>query len=59
MKKTFKRIILLGLSAVMLTSVLPGTIAASAATVDTGDSHSSEYEGMASGCEEIEFFKAQ
>lgn len=43
----------------MLTSVLPGTIAASAATVDTGDSHSSEYEGMASGCEEIEFFKAQ
>ena len=57
MKKTFKRIILLGLSAVMLTSVLPGTIAASAAAVDTGDSHSSEYEGMASGCEEIDFSK--
>lgn len=55
MKKTFKRIILLGLSAVMLTSVLPGTITASAAAVDTGNSSSSEYEGLASGCEEIDF----
>ncbi len=39
----------------MLTSVLPGTIAASAAAVENDNSSSSEYEGLASGCEEIDF----